>query len=295
MASSSSEQGQIGGSVADRTRALLGSLSPGERKVARALLAAYPVAGLETVADLAERGQVSAPTVLRFSARLGYPSYPQLQAALMREVHEQMGSPLRRMSDDSGTMPDSLSDVAKAYMASIAESFDRLPASELERAVDLLSDTRLRVWLVGGRFSRILATYLANHLVLIRGSVGELPEDRLQREAALLDLGKRDLVVVFDYRRYDTELVELATTASRNGARVLLFTDPWLSPVADIATAVIPAQVEAVGPFDSLASAISLVEAVVAAVNVRMEKSSRERIGRLEAIARRASPDVEQA
>jgi DNA-binding MurR/RpiR family transcriptional regulator len=63
-------------SVAERTRELLGSLSPGERKVARALLAAYPVAGLEAVADLAERAKVSAPTVLRFAGRLGYTSPP---------------------------------------------------------------------------------------------------------------------------------------------------------------------------------------------------------------------------
>ena len=268
-------------SVAERTRELLGSLSPGERKVARALLAAYPVAGLETVADLAERAKVSAPTVLRFAGRLGYASYPALQQALMREIHEQMGSPLRRMTD-STPVPDSLGDAATAYVSSIGESFGKLPQSELDLAVELLSDTRLRVTLIGGRFSQVLATYLANHLVLMRGSISVLPSDRLQRDAVLLDLGKRDLMVVFDYRRYDADVVEVARRASAAGARVLLFTDPWLSPAADVATAVIPAQVEAVGPFDSLAPAMSIVETIVAAVNIQLADASRERISRLE-------------
>jgi DNA-binding MurR/RpiR family transcriptional regulator len=272
------------GSVADRTRDLLGSLSPGERKVARALLAAYPVAGLETVADLADRAKVSAPTVLRFAARLGYSSYPLLQQALMREIHEQMGSPLRRMSDTSTPppLPGSLTEVAAAYVASVNESFARIPQSELDLAVDLLSDSRLGITLIGGRFSQVLATYFANHLVLMRPAVAVLPTDRLQRDATLLDLGKRDLLVVFDYRRYDADVVEVARRANKNGARVLLFTDPWLSPAAEIATAVIPAQVEAVGPFDSLAPAMSVVETVVAAVNIRLARTSKERITRLE-------------
>ncbi|GAA1150421.1 hypothetical protein [Ornithinicoccus hortensis] len=38
--------------VAQLTRDRLGELSAGERKVGRALLSAYPVAGLETVAQL---------------------------------------------------------------------------------------------------------------------------------------------------------------------------------------------------------------------------------------------------
>ena len=56
--------------VAERTREAMGSLTASERKVARALLSMYPVAGLGTVAELAERAGVSSPTVVRFVARL---------------------------------------------------------------------------------------------------------------------------------------------------------------------------------------------------------------------------------
>ena len=71
------------------------SLSNAERKVARALLARYPSAGLTTVAQLAGEAQVSAPTVLRFAGRLGYSGFADLQRALIAELNDD-GSPLRQ-------------------------------------------------------------------------------------------------------------------------------------------------------------------------------------------------------
>ncbi len=67
--------------LADDIRQKLGTLSPAERKVARVILAGYPAAGFETVAVLAERAAVSAPTVIRFVNRLGYQGFPDFQAA----------------------------------------------------------------------------------------------------------------------------------------------------------------------------------------------------------------------
>ncbi|MFD9642501.1 MurR/RpiR family transcriptional regulator, partial [Streptomyces sp. NPDC059082] len=72
----------MGGTLADEIRSRLGELSPAERKVARVLLAGYPAAIFETVATIAERASVSAPTVLRCASRLGYRGFPDLQAAL---------------------------------------------------------------------------------------------------------------------------------------------------------------------------------------------------------------------
>ena len=51
--------------VAERLRLRLGELTHAERKVARALMADYPVGGLEPVAKLAAAAGVSPPTVIR--------------------------------------------------------------------------------------------------------------------------------------------------------------------------------------------------------------------------------------
>src|SRR5579864_5601866 len=75
-------------------------LSPAERKLARVLLASYPIAGLESVARFAERARVSPPTVTRFITKLGFRGYPEFQETLRHEVQARLSSPLARYRDE---------------------------------------------------------------------------------------------------------------------------------------------------------------------------------------------------
>lgn len=276
----------LGATVAELTRSEMGSFSPSETKVARALLATYPAAGLETVAELAARARVSAPTVLRFTSALGFEGYAAFQKALVREVHEEMGSPLRRLDDsDSGSRTARVSSDSTAVLVDgLVSTFEALPESELKTAVNLLGDRRLRVHLMGGRFSGVLATYLNTHLVLMRPDVQLIPSGGHEKMSALLDLGRRDVLVVFDFRRYDRDVIEFANMASRAGAHIVLFTDPWMSPAAEVAEAVITARVEAPSPFDSFVSAMAVVEQIVAAVADHIGAPARERLARIESM-----------
>ena len=72
----------IDNSIAVQLRADYSAFSPTERKVARVLLQQYPLAGLETVAQLAQKAAVSGPTVLRLVAKLGFDGYSAFQEAL---------------------------------------------------------------------------------------------------------------------------------------------------------------------------------------------------------------------
>ena len=74
--------------VAAALRELRGSLPPSEARVARTLLGGYPLAGIGTIADLAERARVSSPTVLRLIARLGYTTFGDFQRALLEEIEK---------------------------------------------------------------------------------------------------------------------------------------------------------------------------------------------------------------
>ncbi|MGM7774537.1 MurR/RpiR family transcriptional regulator [Arthrobacter sp. KNU-44] len=272
--------------MAELTRSQFGNFSPSETKVARALLAAYPAAGLETVSDLASRAKVSAPTVLRFTSALGFEGYAAFQKALVREVHEEMGSPLRRLDDPgSGTRaPRISSDFTAVFVDGLVRTFEALPEAELKTAVNLLGDMRLRVRLMGGRFSRVLAAYLNTHLVLMRPDVQLIPSGGHERMSALLDLGRRDVLVVFDFRRYDREVIEFANMASASGSHVVLFTDPWMSPAADVAEAVITARVEAPSPFDSYVPALAVVEQLVAALADHIGTPARNRLTEIESM-----------
>jgi DNA-binding MurR/RpiR family transcriptional regulator len=268
------------------TRRGFGDLSTSERKVARALLSTYPVAGLETVAQLAVRANVSPPTVVRFVARLGFSGYPAFQQALMHEVDERMGSPLEQYDaqDQQRAGQALLPYAASTFIGVLNSTFAELPETEFIRAVEAICDRQKRVFLMGGRFSRVLTDYLAAHLQLLRAGVTRLPDQEPAQLSVLVDAGKSDLLLVMDYRRYDPVNVRFAELMAERGSTVLLLTDRWLSPIADVAGIVLPARVEAPSPFDSLVPAMAVVESLVAAVTERLGDGGRKRLKAIEGV-----------
>lgn len=275
------EDGPLGALV----RRSLDSLSAGERKVARALLANYPIAGLETVAELAMRASVSPPTVVRFVSRLGFSGYPAFQKRLVREVQERLGSPLEQYGrPDLRSDDGELDRAARIFSESIATTIGDLPATEFERVIVLLSDSRRRVRLIGGRFSHLLAEYLGAHLMLLRPDVHTVKSDEFARLTAVADTRRGDVLVVFDYRRYDQDVVRFARRVAKRGADLVLFTDRWLSPVAEVAQSVLPAGVDAPSPFDSLVPAMAVTETVIAGVTDRLGENGRRRLESMEAL-----------
>lgn len=79
--------------LAQQIKDNMAELSPAERKIARAMLADYPGAGLGSVQMLADRAGVSLPSVVRFARRMGYGGFVDFQQALRDEISEQAKGP----------------------------------------------------------------------------------------------------------------------------------------------------------------------------------------------------------
>ncbi|MEV0050669.1 MurR/RpiR family transcriptional regulator [Saccharopolyspora shandongensis] len=272
--------------VVELLRQQQGTATAGERKVCRSLLADYPLAGLEPVARLAARAGVSAPTVLRLVGKLGFVGYPEFQQALKDELGERLSSPLDMYAKTAGRGGDhALDRSVEAFTQGIRSSLGAVPAAEVDAAVALLADARRPVTTIGGRFSGILAQYLAGHLRELRPRTSHVPDGGGDRAAALLDMGRRDVVAAFDYRRYEKATIRFGDLAKEQGAALILFTDPWLSPLASSADIVLPVSVQAPSPFDSLVPALALVEAVVAALVDELGDEPRKRLARYDDLA----------
>jgi DNA-binding MurR/RpiR family transcriptional regulator len=270
--------------VAELVRGRLNSLSPAERKLARVLLASYPIAGLESVARFAERAQVSPPTVTRFITKLGFSGYPEFQETLRHEVQARLSSPLARYRDDQperGT-ESVLSDALDVAADNLKATLEVMSHRDVNEAVEIIADVRRRVMVLGGRVSAPLARYLAAQLHLLRPGIGLVDSERSAPAQQLIDMRKNDVLIVFDYRRYQSDTIESARVASAQGCNVILFTDPWLSPASAFARQVIVTSVDMVGPFDSLVGAMAIVEGVVAAVLSRLGPRAQSRMQSLE-------------
>src|SRR5438093_7592848 len=253
--------------VVELVRQRLDSLSPAERRLARVLLASYPIAGLESVARFAERAGVSPPTVTRFIAKLGFRGYPEFQENLRHEVQARLSSPLERYRDE----PKQESAVKTALDVSahnLQSTLDLLSERDVKEAIELLADVRRRVMVLGGRVSGPLARYLAGQLHLLRPGIGLVDSERGAPAQQLIDMRKTDVLVVFDYRRYQTDTIDSARVAAARGCDVILFTDQSLSPASASSRQVLVTSVETLGPVDSLFGAIAVVDALVVAVLV---------------------------
>ncbi|MFT4181530.1 MAG: MurR/RpiR family transcriptional regulator [Rhizobium sp.] len=265
-----------------------GARSTAERKVASVLLEGYPTRALSTVETLANQASVSAPTVLRFLAKIGYPRFADFQAAAIADVERQLGSPLNNIRTDvEAEKPDhiyqeTLLMQAQALQTAAAHA---MPV-EFDVIVDLLVNPKANIKLLGGRYSQYLAQRLALQLAQLRPSVTFTPLTLGFVYDSLVDAGTQDVFVIFDYRRYQVELLSFARGAKQTGARICLFTDTWRSPIAEYADAVLTAPDGSTSPFGSRVVPTVQIEAIVAAVSQRTRDRSRDRLARIEDLRR---------
>jgi DNA-binding MurR/RpiR family transcriptional regulator len=145
-------------------------------------------------------------------------------------------------------------------------------------------ETKGEVALLGGRFSRHVASMFAGYLLQFRPGVRDIGTLSAQAFDTLADLGRRDVLVVFDYRRYQFDVIEYARQAAARDVHIVLFTDQWLSPVADLAEVTIVSPLEVASPYDTLVPAIAQMEALVAHIISTLSEAAHERIERLEEI-----------
>ncbi|WP_344344787.1 MurR/RpiR family transcriptional regulator [Agrococcus versicolor] len=238
-------------------------LRPSERRVARVIRSDYPASALSTVAAIADAAGVSNPTVVRFAKAIGHGSFSAMQDAVRAELSTRRG-PLGKLDHRPAGATADLAGFARAVADAAVSSLARIPATELDAAVDALVARKGWVLTVGGRYSRVLAAHLAINLATVRPRVQQL-EDPLGRSLTrLVDVDARDTVVVFDSARYQRSSVRAAELASARGATVLLVTDPGLSPAARHASVVLPVADAAPTPLDSAAGAVLLVDYLVA-------------------------------
>jgi DNA-binding MurR/RpiR family transcriptional regulator len=272
-------------SIAEFVRDSVDRLTARERKAAQTLLANYPTAGLAPVAEFAERAHVSAPTVLRFVAKLGFQGYPDFQRQLRDELEAQFASPLAkpaRAAQARNPKRAAIDPFVEAALANLSGTFRHLPAAEFSAIVDLLCDRRRSVHLIGGRFTDALARYFAAHLGLVRPDVWHVPPGIGVWRDRLLDIKRKDVLVVFDVRRYQEDVMSFARVAAERGVVLVLITDQWLSPLSRRSAHVVACRVAAPSRWDSNVALLAVVEKLTAAVTERLGSFARKRIEELE-------------
>ncbi len=273
----------MGSSVAELIAGRIGAMPAGERRAAQTLIGNYPLIGLKTVADFSQQAGVSSPTILRFVSRIGFHNYPEFQSALQEELAEQLQSPASRTHAPS-QQSAGISPMVEATLDNIRETFRHISANQLDDVVALLANKRASIHLVGGRFTDPIARYMAAHLAIIRPNVFHLVGQESNWRDRLIDMGKRDILLVFDIRRYQESLVRFSEKAHQRGVQIVLFTDQWLSPIARFARHVIPGRTGMPSPWDSSAALMVVAETLIGGLTRALEPDGARRIRDMEGL-----------
>ncbi len=270
--------------IAERLKDKSDELTRAERQLSDLILRNYPASGLGTITTLAEEAAVSTPTVARLVQKLGFAGFPEFQRTLRGELSEKISSPLTKREKWVDDAPDEhlLNRFTKAVIENVSQSMAQLDPRAFEQACEMLSDTGRSVFIVGGRITRTLADYFFLHLQVIRRDVTQITSNSNAWPHYALDFQERDVVVIFDVRRYENSTLRLAELARERGAEIILFTDQWMSPIAELASITFSNQIAAPSAWDSSIATMLMSEIVIAEVQERNWDTTRRRMEMLE-------------
>ena len=271
-------------SIEQKMRMALSGLTRAERQAATHILSHFPMSAMGSITALARAAEVSTPTVVRLVQKLGYRGYTDYQQVLRGEVETMLVSPLgkvRRQSDeDAGDHV--LTRFAGPVMANLQATIAQIDPATFDRVVAILADRERRVMALGGRLTHAHADYFVTLLRVVRPGVERMTHSGDDWPAAMLDVTPGDAVVLFDIRRYEAAVVQVAEEAAGQGAEVILITDSWHSPAAQFAGHVLACNIEVPLAWDSTVSILFLVETLLASVQALCWGEAEGRLKRLE-------------
>ncbi|HPE24053.1 MurR/RpiR family transcriptional regulator [Albidovulum sp.] len=276
--------------VEQRIRARFDALTRSERQLASHITRHYPVSVLGSITALAREAEVSTPTVVRLVQKLGYKGYPDFQGDVRSEVEERLISPIAKHDRWAVGVPDThiLNRFADAVVGNLQATLGQIDHAEFDAIAALMADRDRKIFAMGGRITHAMADYFVTQMKVMRQDVTLLSEMSNAWPPALIDMAPGDVLLVFDIRRYENNVLTLVEMAADQGAEVVLITDQWVSPAADRARYRLSAHIEVPSAWDSTVAIQVLVETLMAAVQSLTWDETQARMKRLEDLYARA-------
>ena len=201
-------------------------MTKSQKKVANYLLFNMDKLLFFTADELAKAANVSTATVVRFARELDFEGYTDMQKAarLLFPVVEAEPEDLPQSSPEEDSSEYLLEKSFRQDIQNLKRTFQDLSREDLERACTLLKTSR-RVYLVGMRISRSMATYAYINWGMLRKGVHLIHNEGLDYAEELIEINSEDLIVAFWAPRYNRATYQMLSHAKRQKASVLLITN----------------------------------------------------------------------
>ena len=219
----------------DRIRASIPALPPAEQRVAKLLLADPRSFATLPVSELADRSQVSKPTVVRFCRSVGYNGLADFKLKLAGTVNE--GVPFVHRSVDEDDKPgDLIVKVIDNAVAAMLKYRNNAAGHAFEQAMSALTaagQAHKRIEFYGVGNSGIVAQDAQHKFFRLGVNAAAVSDGHVQVMSATM-LGPGDCAVVISNSGRSRDLIAAADIARRKGATVIVISASG-SPLAQLA------------------------------------------------------------
>lgn len=234
---------------------------------------------LERISDIAAECGVQPSAIVRFAKRFGFSGFSELQEVFRQAYTSKVAAApsykqrIRRMvsARDTKLAPGAMArEFFEASRAGLEELANGLDDRQFADAVKLLQKAD-SIHVVGVRRSFPVAAYLAYALQHINKPVHLVSGLGGMYREQMRGVRSRDVIVAISFTPYGKETQYCARIARFLGAKLLVITDSRLSPLTRNADAVLAVTEGSAFAFRSLASAISLCQALFVALAYKLE------------------------
>jgi DNA-binding MurR/RpiR family transcriptional regulator len=260
-------------------RHMLDALPPSERRLGEFILDFPGDLASYNASELAALVKVSNATMTRFIRRLGYDSYESARRHAREERSE--GSPLFLDALRPGAPEGSIEAHVRLAQQNIASTFSHIAESTVDEIARAITKAR-SVWFLGYRSNRSFASYLRWQLAQLLPRTQVIPGAGETLGEYAIDMGDKDVLVVFALRRSPAVAAQFASSATAAGAKVLYVTDQ-LSRTHVNAQWVIRCHSAAPGPLDNHVALMLLCDLLATRVMEQAGTAGRKRLSGVEA------------
>lgn len=271
--------------ISQRIRISYPGFSKGQKKIANAILNDYDKVAYMTAAKLGKYVGVSESTVVRFANELNFEGYSEFQRAVQELVRTKL-TPNQRIEVTKQRMGsgDILENVMESDINKIRYTLERINRDDFYKSVDAILSAKT-IYVMGARSAESLAQVLKYNLSLIFDNVKFVkPSSTAEVFEQMISISEDDVLIAFSFPRYSSKMVSAVKYASNNGAKVVVFTDSNISPLAEHATYLLTAQSDMASFMDSLVAPISIINAIIVEITRRREKEITRRFDKLEQV-----------
>ena len=262
-------------------------LSPQLQTAARYVLDCPDDVALLSMREQARRAGVPAATMTRLAKRLGLEGYDQVRELYAGAVRDgTLG-----FAGKAGVQVETqklrgeralAADMALTLSRQIARLAETPTLDRLADAAGRLHQAR-RIYCLGFRSCHAIAWHFHYMLSLLGDKTVMLDDAGGIGLDAIRDAAGDDIVLAASVEPYARATIEAARYAARQGVPVVALTDSEVSPLAQIAVAMIPAATDSPSFFHTMAPLLAVAEILAALVAGRSGAQALEALSRTEA------------